>query len=76
MPHVEIKCFPGRTEEMKAKCAEAVSKAVAETMGCNESSVSISIKEVEQTEWKPKVWDTQIQPEMETLYKKPGYTCE
>ena len=32
MPHVEIKCYPGRTEEVKAKCAEAVTKAVSETM--------------------------------------------
>ena len=23
MPHVEINCFPGRTEEVKQKCADA-----------------------------------------------------
>ena len=33
MPHVEIKCYPGRTEEVKTKCAEEVAKAIAETMG-------------------------------------------
>lgn len=24
MPHVEIKCFPGRTEEQKKLCAEKI----------------------------------------------------
>jgi 4-oxalocrotonate tautomerase len=75
MPHVEIKCYPGRSEEIKAKCAEEVTKAIAATMGCDESSVSIAIKEIEKADWKSKVWDAQIAPEMDGLYKKPGYTC-
>ena len=75
MPHVVIKCFPGRTEEQKTKCAEEVTKAIAETMGCNESSVSVDIKEIAQDDWKDQVWDKEILP-LENLYKKPGYTCE
>ena len=75
MPHVEIKCFPGRTEEQKIKCAEEVTKAITETMGCAASSVSIAIKEIDQSDWKEKVWDTQIASDA-NLYKKPGYTCE
>ncbi len=74
MPHVVIKCFPGRTEEQKTKCAEEVTKAIAETMGCNESSVSVDIKEITQDDWKEQVWDKEILP-LENLYKKPGYTC-
>ena len=74
MPHVEIKCYPGRTDDQKLKCAEAVTKAITETMGCEASSVSIAIKEVEQADWKAKVWDTQIAAESDALYKKPGYT--
>lgn len=76
MPHVEIKCYPGRTEEQKRRCAEEVTKAISETMGCDASSVSIAIKEIEKEDWKVKVWDTQIAPEKEILYKKPGYTCD
>ena len=76
MPHVEIKCFPGRTEEQKTKCAEAVTKAISEPMLCDASSVSIAIKEIEKYPWKAQVWDTQITPEMDALYKKPGYTCD
>ena len=76
MPHVEIKCYPGRTEEVKTQCAEAVAKAVSETMGCNITAVSVAIKEIEKESWKPSVWDTQIAPEMDSLYVKPGYTCD
>ena len=60
MPHVEIKCYPGRTEEVKAKCAEAVTKAVSETMGCDASSVSIAIKEIEKYDWKSKPTSTTL----------------
>ena len=75
MPHVEIKCFPGRTEEQKQKCAEEITKAITETMGGAASSVSIAIKEISQDDWKEKVWDKEIAPQEAELYKKPGYTC-
>ena len=45
-------------------------------MGCDASSVSIAIKEIEKDDWKVKVWDKEIAPEMNSLYKKPGYTCD
>ena len=75
MPHVEIKYYPGRTEEVKIKCAEEVTKAVAASLGCDESSVSVAIKEIVKEDWKEKVWDKEIAPD-NNLYKKPGYTCE
>ena len=39
-------------DDVKAKCAEEVAKVVAETLGCDESSVSVAIKEVEKDDWK------------------------
>ena len=45
-------------------------------MGCDVSSVSIAIKEINKEDWKASVWDAQITPEMDSLYKKPGYTCD
>ncbi len=76
MPHVEIKCFSGRTEEQKKRCAERIAEVIAETLGCKVSSVSVAIKDVPEEEWKETVWDANIVLEMEELYKKPGYTCE
>ena len=76
MPHIVMKCYPGRTEEQKNLCAEKMAEAIAQTMGCPVSSVSIAIEEIEKEDWKETVWDAEISPNMEKLYIKPGYTCE
>ena len=75
MPHVEIKCYPGRTEEVKRACAEKVASDVAETLGCPATAVSVSIKEIPQENWKD-VYNGQIMADKESLYVEPGYTCD
>lgn len=75
MPHVEIKIYKGRTEEQKQKCADEVLKAITNTLGCNPSSVSISIKDIEPDNWKNEVYDKEIL-NSKTLYKKPGYSYD
>ncbi|SMC35741.1 4-oxalocrotonate tautomerase [Oscillospiraceae bacterium] len=74
MPHVVIKCFPGRSEEVKKACADKVAADIAETLGVNLSSVSVAIREVPKEDWK-ELFDSEIMTE-EALYLRPGYTCE
>ncbi len=76
MPHVDIKCYPGRTEEQKQKCADQIALVVADTMNCDLSDVSIAIKDVAAEDWTEKVRDAIIVPNKAFLYKKPGYLCE
>ncbi|MBQ8548431.1 MAG: tautomerase family protein [Lachnospiraceae bacterium] len=76
MPHVEIKCFSGRTDEQKTRCAEKIAEDIAEILGCDTSSVSVAIKDVPQEDWKEKVWDADIVPDEKYLYKTPGYTYD
>ena len=76
MPHVEIKCFSGRSDEQKKDCANKVAVAVAEALGCNLSSVSVAVKDVDKEDWKKEVWDKSIVPDDAFLYKKPEYTCD
>ena len=76
MPHVEIKCFSGRTEEQKRRCAEKVADDIAAILGCEISSVSVAIKDVDEKDWKEEVWDKNIIPNKDYLYKKPGYTYD
>lgn len=76
MPHVKIKCFSGRTEEQKRKCAEKVADNIAEMLGCEISSVSVAIKDVDEKDWKEEVWDKNIIADKDYLYKKPGYTYD
>ena len=74
MPHIEIKCYPGRSEEQKRLCAEKVAQAAADALGCKLSSVSVAIKEIEKENWKKDVWDKQIVPVNSDLKnKEDGY---
>ena len=74
MPHVEIKCFSGRTDDQKRKCAMKVAEDIAEILGCDLSCVSVAIKDIEKEDWKEKVWDQNIVPHEKILYLKPGYS--
>ena len=75
MPHVEIKCYPGRTEAVKRKCAEKIAADVAAILDCPSTAVSVSIKEIAQEDWKDKVYDGQIMADKDSIYVAPGYTC-
>ncbi|MGN0401299.1 MAG: tautomerase PptA [Acetatifactor sp.] len=76
MPHIDIKCYPGRTEEQKNKLAERIAEDVAEIFGTKLSSVSVAIEDVQQEDWKEQVWDREIAPKRGRLYKEPGYDYE
>ena len=76
MPHVEIKCYPGRTEERKQLCTEKIVQSLTEALGCPASSITVAITEIPQEDWKKTVWDVSIAPAVDSLYKKPEYTCE
>ena len=73
MPHVIVKLQSGRSEDQKAKIAEDVTQAVMASANCAESSVSVSIEDVEPNDWVEKVYEPDILAKPGTLYKKPGY---
>ena len=73
MPHIIVKLLPGRTEEQKRLLAEAISSDVVRIAKCDASLVSVSVEEVEATEWPEKVYMPDILNAESTLYKKPGY---
>lgn len=55
MPHVIVKALPGKTEEQKARIAEAISRDVMEIFGNDENAISISIEDVAPDRWKDDV---------------------
>jgi len=73
MPHIKIKIYPDVTEEQKQQLAEAITKQVTEITGKPEMVVSIDIVEVAEEKWMDEVYATDIQPNFDQLYKKPGY---
>ena len=47
MPHLNLKLYPGRTEEMKENLARAIRKALAEESGVwSEDDISVSVEEI------------------------------
>ena len=60
MPHVIVKMYKGRTEEMKRNMAEEVTKAIVKSLNVNESSVSVAVEEFEPEEWNEAVYKPDI----------------
>ncbi len=73
MPHVIVKLQSGRSEQQKAKIAEAITRAVMSGANCAEQSVSVGIEDVEPGDWVEAVYRPDIIGKPGTLYKKPGY---
>jgi len=46
MPHVIVKMYPGRSEQQKARLAEAIVKDVMTFTGVGDEAVSVSIEEI------------------------------
>jgi 4-oxalocrotonate tautomerase len=51
MPHVIVKLLSGRSEQQKAKIADEVTKAIMATTGNDADAVSVSIEDVDRSEW-------------------------
>jgi 4-oxalocrotonate tautomerase len=73
MPHVIIKMYAGRSEQQKAKLAEAITRAVMEGVNCGEDAVSVGIEDVRPDDWTAQVYRSDIVAKPDTIYKKPGY---
>jgi 4-oxalocrotonate tautomerase len=72
--HVSVKLWPGRSEQIKQRLADAIVEDVVNIIGCGEESVSVAIEDVSSGSWKEKVYDPEIRGNMKNLYKKPGYS--
>ncbi len=73
MPHVIVKLYPGRSEQLKTRLAEEVAKSVMNVLNFREESVSVAIEEIEPQDWAEKVYQPDILDHPERVYKKPGY---
>lgn len=73
MPHVIVKMYPGISEEQKEKIAQEITKVLMKDADKPEAAVSIAITEVSEDIWMDEVYAKEIKPNMEKLYKKPGY---
>ena len=61
MPYIAIKAYP-KDEETKKKLVDRINDVLLETWGCPQEAVSISIEEVEPSEWNRAVMETDVLP--------------
>jgi len=73
MPHVIVKLYPGRSDQVKKQLVEAIVKDVVAIAKCEEKVVSVAIEEVEPVDWPETVYRPDILDKPHMLYKKPGY---
>lgn len=72
MPHIGIKWLEGRTEEQKAKVAEAVKNALAQSLGMGDHYITVTIEDFNAQEWQD-VFKTEITDKPDKVYVKPKY---
>ena len=70
MPHISIKMYPGRTEEVKKDLAEKTKDFICKEMNMEEKYISVSVEEIEKDKWNEEVVD-KINPD--DLYVKANF---
>ena len=75
MPHIIVKLWPGRKEEIKKNLAEKIAVTVAEELKVDKGDVSVTLEEVPREDWGDKVYKAEIK-DNPNLYHKPDYEYE
>lgn len=57
MPHIAIKMYPGRSEELKKEIALKTRDFLAQEMGMEEKFFSVSVEDIEKNQWQEEVVD-------------------
>ncbi|RDV03202.1 tautomerase family protein [Undibacter mobilis] len=73
MPHIVVKMFAGRSDADKARLADALSRAVIETLGSTDKSISVGIEDIKPENWGAEVYRPDIAAKLDTIFKAPGY---
>ncbi|MDO5641480.1 MAG: tautomerase family protein [Paracoccus sp. (in: a-proteobacteria)] len=73
MPHIIVKLHSGRSEAEKTDLATRIARSVTEAIGSPDKAISIAIEEIAPDHWMEDVYETEIRPKLDQLYKRPGY---
>ena len=75
MPHIIVKLWPGRNEEIKINLAEKIAVMVAQELKVDKGDVSVALEEVPREDWGEVVYKAEIK-DNPNLYHKPDYEYE
>ena len=72
MPHVVVKLWPGRNDEIKTNLAQKIANVVSEELKVDIGDVSVGFEEVNRYDWGEQVYKKEIK-DNENIYFKPDY---
>ena len=72
MPHIVVKLWPGRNEDIKVNLAKKIADAVVEELKVDIGDVSVAIEEVNRSDWGEQVYKREIK-DNSNLYVQPDY---
>ena len=72
MPHIVVKLWPGRNEEIKRNLAKKLADLVAEELKIYIGDVSVAIEEIDRSDWGKQVYKNEIK-DSSNIYVKPNY---
>lgn len=75
MPHIVVKLWPGRDDEIKANLAIKITNAVVEELKVDIGDVSVAFEEIDRSDWGEQVYKKEIK-DKPNIYVKPNYEYE
>jgi len=75
MPHIVVKLWPGRNDEIKINLAHKIADVVAEGLKVDIGDVSVAFEEISRSDWGDKVYKREIK-DNDAVYLKPNYEYE
>ncbi len=75
MPHIVVKLWPGRNDDIKINLAKKIADAVAEELKVDIGDVSVAFEEVSSSDWGEQVYKKEIK-DNSNVYLKPSYEYE
>lgn len=75
MPHIVVKLWPGRDDEIKNNLAKKIAYDVAEELKVDIGDVSVAFVEVNKSDWGEQVYKKEIK-DNQNIYFKPNYECK
>ena len=74
MPHVQV-TFATRhfSDEQNQRFADDLVEVLQKHLKVGEDAISVGFDEVAPADWKSKMYEPQIKPQLDKLVKKPGY---
>lgn len=73
MPHITVQMYPGRSDELKKKLADALVKTAAEVLQREPEHFSASVQDVPKEEWTERVYKSAVDPNNKEVFVRPGY---